>query len=97
MKAPIIQCCLYVHHRVVSQPPILNRLIDPLFYCRDIIFGYGTTYYLFGKLMAATTWQRLQLQENMTVLTMSSGLLFVLILSLSRRSDGLFIWNLGGF
>ena len=95
MRASVVEEHLQVHDGVASQRALREGLDDALLHRGYVLLGNVTANHPVGKLKAASSGQRLQLDKHVAVLAMASGLLLVLVLGLGAHRDGLPIRYLG--
>ena len=83
MIRAIVEHCFYAYNGICSHRSLLHRLLNTLFYCGEIVLrNSAPDNDLVKYIRRLQIPGRLKCHLDMSVLTMSAGLLFILVLDI---------------
>ena len=94
MVGTVYESSLEVNYRVACENTLLDRLLKSLLYCREVVLRNSSAEYLLLEYEIFCIVVRLELDPNVTVLTVTAGLLLMLTLNLNLLADSLTVRNL---
>ena len=95
MEASVAKYGFHVYHGESGENALIHGFHHALLYRREILPWHLSSNNLGAKLEPCGALHRLQPDDYMAVLTVTTGLLFVPVLGLDGLGDGLFVGDLG--
>ena len=90
MVGAVVQGCLHADYGVSCQRSALNGFLDTLFHCREVVFRNGAAHNdLFEYIRRFRITGIFEAHLNVTVLTVSAGLLLIFCIHIRILADGL--------
>src|ERR1700676_2554723 len=94
MVRPIVKGNLHINHWIASNNTVFQRLLDPIFNRFDIFLGHSTANNGIDELKALAALIWLYPYPDITVLTMTASLTYMLPLSFSLTGNRLAVGDL---